>query len=667
MANNQIVISRIQNRRGIRENLPQPLLPGEFALTVDTGELWIGTDPNQPPFGVRTYGSGSGDISAAENIADTKIISAKFVSDSLDELAFGQLRDTLVVDPTFTLVDEDILWDGRDTVFIAADTSVDANNTVLGIYQAVETSGFGTLLYSYADALAGTYYVTLGALNDPTVDPSTTNAYNLPPNGGDFLFSVAGSNAEQGAMAATLTNRIHGAQLITTLSNLQVTTTGIGVGSPTFRDWVMYNNEANLPTAATWVTADTPQTISADSVTDTMSVVAGEGITIDADINEDYIRITNTFADIPTNEFTLTANTSTFSNVTNLNFDIDAVSDVIFLDYSLNIGAGAASASNYTAGGNMIVVGDSNVGTGSATLTDNQVEVRDEVGDPYAANTVICANFDGADGATSFTESARSEPAVFLGNAQLDTAQFNFGTASALFDGTQDGITFGTDAADWAAYGVDNATDFTVEAFVRFNALPSVGNQMAIAMYAFTDSRIWELEVNNNGGTYELRGRRGGAIILAGTITPVVNTWYHAALQLRDTAATDTIDLLWDGNRVATSTTTGIANVGFTDAFPITVGSYDNTSAGTAVAQTKVMDGWIDDFRYTVGVARYGSGATYTVPTSPLCAPPAPLAGDVNFQATYVAGTPNRIQIQYTNTFANDVTMRVVRKRWLSY
>jgi hypothetical protein len=666
MANNQIVISRIQNRRGIRENLPQPLLPGEFALTVDTGELWIGTDPNQPPFGVRTYGSGAGDISAAENIADNQVVSAKFVSGTLDEVAFGQLRDTLVGNVTFTLVDEDILWDGRDAVFIAADTSVNANNTVLGIYQAVENAGFGTLLYTYADALAGTYFVSLGALNDPTVDP-VPPSYAFDPVDGDFLFTIAGSNAEQGANAATLINKIHGAQLVTTLANLQVTTTGIGVGSPTFRDWVMYNNEANLPVAPTWISADTPQTVSADSVTDTMRVVAGEGISIDADISEDYFRITNTYADIPTNEFTLTANTTSFTNVTNLNFDIDAVSDVIFLDYSLNIGAGVDVAGNYTAGGQMLVVGNKNVGTGETTLTDNQVEVRDSVGDPFAANTVICANFDGTDGATSFTESARSEPAVFIGNAQLDTAQFNFGTASLLLDGTQDGITFGTDAADWAAYGVDNATDFTVEAFVRFNALPTPGNQMAIAMYSFTDSTIWELEVNNNGGTYELRGRRGGAIILAGTITPVVNTWYHAALQLRDTAATDTIDLLWAGNRVATSTTNGIANVGFTDEFPITVGSYDNTSAGTAGAQTKVMDGWIDDFRYTVGVARYGSGATYTVPTSPLCAPPAPLAGDVNFQATYVAGTPNRIQIQYTNTFANDVTMRVVRKRWMSY
>ena len=90
MANNQIVISRIQNRRGIRENLPQPLLPGEFALTVDTGELWIGTDPNQPPFGIGTYSSASGDITAAETIANSQVVSAKFSPD-LDEATFYSL------------------------------------------------------------------------------------------------------------------------------------------------------------------------------------------------------------------------------------------------------------------------------------------------------------------------------------------------------------------------------------------------------------------------------------------------------------------------------------------------------------------------------------------------------------------------------------------------
>ena len=400
-----------------------------------------------------------------------------------------------------------------------------------------------------------------------------------------------------------------------------------------------------------------------------MHLVSGEGIRIErnsADPANDALRITNTFTENAVNEFTLTP-TGSFANVTGLTFDIDAISDVIFLDYSLNIAGAVAGDNNYTAGGQMSVVGNKLVGSGTATLADSQVEVRDEVGDPFAGNTVICANFNGVDAATAFTESARSEPAVFIGNAQLDTAQFNFATSSLLLDGTQDAITFGTDAADWAAYGPTNTDDFTVEAFVRFAVLPTVGNQMTIAAYRFTDATQWEFEVHNNAGTYQLRGRRGAAVLLTGTITPVINTWYHAALQVRGSGTN--IDLLWAGNRVATGNSggTGLTSVSGTKEFPITVGGYDDTIGGIPSTITKSFNGHIDDFRYTVGTARYGSGATYTVPASPLCAPPAPMSGDVNFQATYVPGSPNLIQIQYTNTFADSATMRVVRKRWMSF
>ena len=44
----QIISARIQNRRGLRQNLPQPLLPGELGLATDTGQLFIGSDPLDP-------------------------------------------------------------------------------------------------------------------------------------------------------------------------------------------------------------------------------------------------------------------------------------------------------------------------------------------------------------------------------------------------------------------------------------------------------------------------------------------------------------------------------------------------------------------------------------------------------------------------------------------
>jgi hypothetical protein len=136
---NQIVISRIQNRRGIKENLPQPLLPGEFALTIDTGELWIGTDPAQPPWGVRTYGSGFGDITAAETIVDVSIVNAKFTT--IDQAGFDALKLFLTTLPVTAtnpvLVDIDVRWDEQLTVFVAADINANSKNTVENVVNAI--------------------------------------------------------------------------------------------------------------------------------------------------------------------------------------------------------------------------------------------------------------------------------------------------------------------------------------------------------------------------------------------------------------------------------------------------------------------------------------------------------------------------------------------------
>jgi hypothetical protein len=40
------IISRIQQRRGLKQDLPQPLRPGELGFTTDTNQLYIGADPS---------------------------------------------------------------------------------------------------------------------------------------------------------------------------------------------------------------------------------------------------------------------------------------------------------------------------------------------------------------------------------------------------------------------------------------------------------------------------------------------------------------------------------------------------------------------------------------------------------------------------------------------
>ena len=51
-----VVVARIQNRRGLRRDLPQPLAPGELGFCTDTGELYIGNEVgNSTSLCIETY------------------------------------------------------------------------------------------------------------------------------------------------------------------------------------------------------------------------------------------------------------------------------------------------------------------------------------------------------------------------------------------------------------------------------------------------------------------------------------------------------------------------------------------------------------------------------------------------------------------------------------
>ena len=84
-----------------------------------------------------------------------------------------------------------------------------------------------------------------------------------------------------------------------------------------------------------------------------------------------------------------------------------------------------------------------------------------DIGDNTA--TKLLLNFDGTDGATTTTDASPSAHTVsFEGNAQLDTAAKQFGTASLLLDGTNDAVNIAADS-DFD-FSDDN---YTLECFVR--------------------------------------------------------------------------------------------------------------------------------------------------------------------------------------------------------
>ncbi len=89
--------------------------------------------------------------------------------------------------------------------------------------------------------------------------------------------------------------------------------------------------------------------------------------------------------------------------------------------------------------------------------------------DPDFSQVSLLVSFDGSDAATSATDDSNTgHTLTFDSNAQLDTAQKKFGSASLLLDGTDDHVSLADDLEHYFKFH-----DFTVELWVRFTTEPT--------------------------------------------------------------------------------------------------------------------------------------------------------------------------------------------------
>lgn len=144
------------------------------------------------------------------------------------------------------------------------------------------------------------------------------------------------------------------------------------------------------------------------------------------------------------------------------------------------------------------------------------------------AYTVLLLHCDGADASTVFTDDSVSAHVMTAnGNAQIDTAQKKFGTASGLFDSTSTSDCLSTpDSDDWD-FG---AGDFTIDLWIR--PLSAIDNADIIsqrqgAIYCpFTILKL--------ANTYVIYASSSGTSwdIALGTSlgTAVAGTWTHLAI-----------------------------------------------------------------------------------------------------------------------------------------
>lgn len=207
--------------------------------------------------------------------------------------------------------------------------------------------------------------------------------------------------------------------------------------------------------------------------------------------------------------------------------------------------------------------------------------------------TKLMLHMNGANGSTTFTDSSLTPKTVTTsGNAQISTAQYKYGGASGLFDGTGDYLSV-PDSNDFHL----SSNDFTFDFWMKKNEQNGVlfsqatnGSTDFMQLQYITASKQLVFQVYTTGQT----------TITIGNSNNITDTnWHHIAIVRNGNIWTMYID--------------GTANASQTQTH--TVGNY--TSAffiGNWALGSVFYNGYIDEFRFSNGIARWTSN--FTPPTS---------------------------------------------------
>lgn len=187
---------------------------------------------------------------------------------------------------------------------------------------------------------------------------------------------------------------------------------------------------------------------------------------------------------------------------------------------------------------------------------------------------------------------------TMTGGAAHSTTRAKFGATSIrIGGGTQ--YVFSADSTDWTL----GTNDFAVDCWINFNNILN-GNMFASHFDGGspTNDKAWLFGYDNVSNylqfTYTQDGTTNVVVTTsAGSFFPTPNTWYHMAVS-RDGA---NLRMFVDGVQLGSTFNIGIDSI------------YNSTSdfrlgtifvSGTAYSPN-TLDGYIDEFRFSVGVPRY--------------------------------------------------------------
>lgn len=215
--------------------------------------------------------------------------------------------------------------------------------------------------------------------------------------------------------------------------------------------------------------------------------------------------------------------------------------------------------------------------------------------DPLAEFIELLIGANGADGSTAIIdESSKHRTTTVFGTAQIDTAQKMFGSGSAYFDGLAG---TGVSVADSPDFDLPAA--WTFEAWIRFASI--LGDQAIFggAWSPPSDGYLFRYIYDDAALQWHCFG---GTNITDAHWVPSGSAWHHVAVDRDGTTTRIYVDGVMIGS--TTGPQNGVPTGGFS------VGSQNTVTGG------REFNGWIDEFRYTRGFARYGSDSGFAVPTA---------------------------------------------------
>lgn len=215
--------------------------------------------------------------------------------------------------------------------------------------------------------------------------------------------------------------------------------------------------------------------------------------------------------------------------------------------------------------------------------------------DPYFANVILLAHFNGANGGTTFTDE-KGKTLTPTSTVQTSTLQNKFGSSVLRFPNSSGSYLTTPGHADFN-FGTD---DFCMEMWILTGHAGSYPGLLVREWVSAPWSGGWSWLLNGNSGSpmqVWFADHSVSAPLLTATNTGYRDgSWHHLAVVRHGNVFTLYID--------------GVANVSATSSFSIATTTKNVTIGADNTFGLRFYAGYMDDLRITRGVPRYTANFT---------------------------------------------------------